>query len=217
MINRVQYTTFKKLYSLLSITDKKKKEKWIFYFTRKTRLPKWPCSRPNQRRTNKISALYDSQLQTSHRAPNWHRRTCPENWIFHTRVPEKRTLPRRAEGGTRGWTVINLSCVRGPGLEDKTGEFCLNVSKTRSGSDKTEKERGEKFGRRLFETGWKSACSTFCTAKTSRVFETCAKDFEGKNIGASFRIVETCSRFNRTPLFPPRSPIVLGETRLYYM
>lgn len=146
MINRVQYTTFKKLYSLLSITDKKKKEKWIFYFTRKTRLPKWPCSRPNQRRTNKISALYDSQLQTSHRAPNWHRRTCPENWIFHTRVPEKRTLPRRAEGGTKGWTVINLSCVRGPGLEDKTGEFCLNVSKTRSGSDKTEreKERGGK-------------------------------------------------------------------------
>lgn len=85
---------------------------------------------------------------------------------FSTRVSPKN------ERFHEGWTVINLSCVRGPGLEDKTGEFCLNVSKTRPGTTKQrERERKGKSSVDGF-----SKLDENPRAEISRVFET----FEGK-------------------------------------
>lgn len=66
---------------------------------------------------------------------------------FSTRVSPKN------ERFHEGWTVINLSCVRGPGLEDKTGEFCLNVSKTRPGTTK-QRERGRGKVRSMAFRNW---------------------------------------------------------------
>lgn len=91
----------------------------------------------NGRWTNKIPRLYDSQLQTSHGASNWYRRTCLENWIFHA-------CPWKTNGSTRTrLTVINLSRVS-CSFEDNTVEFCPDVTKTRSETSGMT-ERGRKF------------------------------------------------------------------------